>query len=97
MVGQKSGVPSLGVGIKWSGLAIDVRTTGTCEQNTDAGELVIAVDHDVTTDDLAEDPDAIGEIDEKVFWSSGKSLVIEAGLGHEVHMFSDSNRYGVLT
>ena len=32
-------------------------------------------DDDVTAEDLAEDPDAIGR-DEKVFWSSGKSLVI---------------------
>ena len=32
-------------------------------------------DDDVTAEDLAKDPDAIGR-DEKVFWSSGKSLVI---------------------
>ena len=65
----------LGLGIKSSGLAINVRKTGTGEQRADAGELIIAVDDDFTTDDLAEDLDAIGR-DEKVFWSSGKSLVI---------------------
>ena len=32
-------------------------------------------DDDVTAEDLAEDPDAIGR-DEKVFWSSGKSKAL---------------------